>query len=205
VIVTLAFLVVEPPYIKGRAWFVSEARIIIDHEPVYVPMFDDEKSKQVTLDFALDARARWRHYCQRTFKSDLHIVLEKYGPFIDEHRLAPSTGQDSRQPEFVVFDNTNPPGLGLIVVPGNRPEGPCWFVRAVDIPAFAAEGRHTVIESVVGATPQEAAQRAFDTYGSHILFGDPDADAREEKERQEKLKQANSLPPGVIPRPGNRR
>ena len=144
--------------------------------PTQVPIWDDESGRTVDLSFALDARERWRG-----LGLNIQITLEKYGPPIDEDRGAAAPEQDLRQPQFVPFTN----GLGLISTPGNTPKGQAWFVKASDIPAFKIDGRHTAIESVSGATPIEAAQRAVDSWGQEILFRDPAQDERDEKARQE--------------------
>ncbi len=109
--------------------------------------------------------------------------------------------QDLRQPQFVPFTN----GLGLQVTPGRTPRGDAWFVRAAGIPAFAQDGRHTVIESVSGATPIEAAQRAIDSWGQEILFRDPAQDERDEKARNQvqEAQRRNQTPQNI--RPGDRR
>src|SRR5882762_7675262 len=95
-----------------RCWFVNtDTRLNKYQQPIQVPQFDDENSKQVTLEFALDARDRWR----KDFGINVQIVLEKYGPSIDEDRGTATPEQDLRRPEFVPFTN----GLGLTVTPGN--------------------------------------------------------------------------------------
>jgi hypothetical protein len=159
-------------------------------QPVQFPIFDDENSKQVDLAFALDARERWR----KDFGINVQITFEKYGPPIDEDRGAPALEQDIRQAQFVRFSN----GLGLLVTPGRRPEGPCWFVRAADIPAFADGARHTAIESLAGNTPEEAALRAVDSWSQETLFRDPAQDERDEKARRQASQQKN-FTPGLRP------
>ena len=119
-------------------------------------------------------------------------------PIDEAHGTPPE--QDLRQPQFVPFTN----GLGLIVTPGNTPKGQTWFVKASEIPAFKIDGRHTAIESVSGATPIEAAQRAVDSWGQEILFRDPAQDERDEKARQQAqvVQQRNQTPRNI--RPGDR-
>src|SRR5882724_8676095 len=168
-----------------RAWFVGTATWLNQiQQPVQVPLFDDEKSKPVSLEFALEARDRW----QRDFGIDCHIAIERDRVFIDEGRGNAAPEQDLRRPQFVKFSN----GLGIIVTPGNTPNGQTWFVKASDIPVFKIDGRHTAIESVSGDTQIEAAQKAVDTYGQQILFVDPEAIA--EKERQQVIKNKNYIP-----------
>jgi hypothetical protein len=172
-----------------RCWFAGTVtRLNRLQQPIQVPLFDDEKSKQVDLAFALDARDRWR----KDFGINVQITLEKYGPPIDEDRGAPALEQDFRRAQFVRFSN----GLGLLVTPGRRPEGPCWFVRAADIPSFADGGRHAVIESVAGTTPIEAAQRAVDSWGQQILFFDPATIVEAERQATQQKHFIPGLRPG---------
>jgi hypothetical protein len=174
-----------------RCWFTgTDTRLNQLQQLIQVPLFDDEKSKPVSLEFALEARDRWR----KDFGINCHIAIERDGAFIDEDRGAPALEQDFRRAQFVSFTN----GLGLIATPGNTPAGPCWFIKASDIPRFAQDGRYTVIESVSGATPIEAAQRAVDTYGQDVLFRDPAQDERDEKARQQASQQKN-FTPGLRP------
>jgi hypothetical protein len=195
---SLVFIVGSTPDGR-RCWCVgTNTKINRFQQPVQYPLFDDESSKQFSLEFALDARERWKN----DFGINVQITLEKYGQPIDEDRASAAPEQDRRQSEFVPFSN----GLGLKVVPGITPkQGQVWFVRAADIPAFSQDGRHTVIESVSGATPTEAAQRAVDSWGQEILFRDPAQDERDEKARQQARaeQQRNQTPRNI--RPGDRR
>jgi hypothetical protein len=168
-----------------RCWFTgTDNRLNRLQQPIQVPLFDDENSRQVDLAFALDARERWR----KDFGISVQITLEKYGPPIDEDRGIVAPEHDLRRPQFVKFSN----GLGIIVTPGNMPNGQTWFVKALDIPVFKIDGRHTAIESVSGDSQIEAAQKAVDTYGQQILFADSEAIA--EKERQQVIKNRNYIP-----------
>ena len=178
-----------------RVWFSGlDNKLDQYNRPIQVPLWENESGRQVDLAFALDARERWRSQ-----GLNVQIVLEKYGMPIDEAHGAPPE-QDLRQPQFVPFTN----GLGLIVTPGNTPKGQTWFVKASEIPAFKIDGRHTAIESVSGATPIEAAQRAVDSWGQEILFRDPAQDERDEKARQQAqvVQQRNQTPRNI--RPGDR-
>jgi hypothetical protein len=159
-----------------RCWFSGTYKDEIrNFKPLQIPQFDDVTGKEVSLEFALEARKRWRE----DFGAVVHVALEKYGPFISDDG-SQNSGDDNRTPQFVLFTN----GLGLTVTPGTRPDGRCWYVRASDIPSFKDHQRHTAIESIGGATPEKAAQRAVDSWGLEILFRDPDQDARDEAERQ---------------------
>jgi len=180
-----------------RCWFVNtDTRLNKYKQPVQFPLFDDENSRQVSLEFALDAKERWL----KEFGISCHIALEKFGNFVEEDRGTVTPEQDLRQPQFVPFTN----GLGLIVTPGNTTKGQAWFVKASDIPVFKIDGRHTAVESVSGATPIEAAQRAVDSWGQEILFRDPAQDERDEQARQQAqaAQQRNHTPRNI--RPGDR-
>lgn len=185
-----------PVYLYRLAEVSDGAR---DATPVVKPVFDDDiKFSQVWInaEFAIQARDHWR-------AKGYSVVLkdnEGNGPLFERETTEEPRYDASRSPRFVLFSN----GLGLIATPGNGPSGSTWFVRASDIPAFAAEGRHTSIESVSGETPASAAERAVALWGHHILFRDPAQDEREAKEREEKLKNAKALPSGVVLRPGDR-
>src|SRR5579862_3982382 len=182
-----------------RAWYRgTDTRFDRFGAVQQIPQFDDEKAKELKLDFAIDACKAWRSYCRSAFDSDLQIVHDKYGePFVVGESSSGTPAADVRQKHFVTFTN----GLGLYVTPGRDPQGEAWFVRACDVPLLVKDGRHTAIESASGRTPQEAAQRAVDTHGSHILFENPEVVARAEQERQ-RAEQEKSFKPGV--RPGDR-
>jgi hypothetical protein len=172
-----------------RCWFVNtDTRLNKYQQPIQVPQFDDENSKPVSLEFALDAREKWR----REFGIECHIAIERYGPFIEDGRGPQAPEQDLRQPQFVPFTND----LGLQVTPAARPTGWCWAVRSVDIPFFQQDKKYTSIETIFGDTPEAAAQRAVDLYGQEILFANPNAIA-EPAPAQKKV-----FTPGV--RPGDR-
>lgn len=185
-----------------RAWYRgTDTRLDKWGVVQQTPLFDDEKGKEVSLTFAIDASRAWRSYCRSAFDSDLQIVHEKYGQPFDIGEAPANLGADLRQKHFVTFNN----GLGLYVTPGNTPDGPAWFVKASDIPAFAQDNRHTTVESVFGGSPNEAAQRAVSLWGERVLFRDPAEIAREEQERQAAEQQKNrktypGIRPGDIPR-----
>jgi len=193
--VSLVFIVGIQPN-GQRVWFSGLKEGLDQYKrPTQAATWDDASGRQVDLAFAIDARERWRSQ-----GLNIQITVEKYGPPIDEDRGTAAPQQDLRQPQFVPFTN----GLGLIVSPGNTPKGQAWFVKASEIPAFKIDGRHTAIESVSGATPIEAAQRAVDSWGQEILFRDPAQDERDEKARQQAqvAQQRNQTPRNI--RPGDR-
>lgn len=181
-----AYLVIQLPN-GSRAWYVgSDARLNKFKEPIQVPLFDDASAKRVSLEFAIDARKKWRDYCIERHGSDLFVATEQHGTFIDFNDESLALETDRRQRTFVKFTN----GLGLYAVPGRGTHGTTWFVKPADIPSFVSDGRHTVIESVSGPTPEAAAQRAVDSWGQQILFPDPSAAKAPEQNRpvvQQKL------------------
>jgi len=195
----MAFLVIK---LKDgrRAWYRdTDTRLDKWGAVQQFPRFDDEKGKEVSVAFAIDASRAWRSFCRSAFGSDLQVVHEKYGqPFEVGDSPSAASAVDVRQKQFVRFSN----GLGLYVTPGRNAQGEAWFVRASDIPGFLKDGRHTAIESVNGKTPEEAAQRAVDSWRQHILFRNPDEIVREEQERL-RVVQEKTFAAGI--RPGDRR
>jgi len=186
-----------------RAWYRdTDTRLDKWGAVQQVPLFDDEKGKEVSIAFAIDARRAWRSYCRSAFGSDTQVVHEKYGqPFEVGESPSGTPAPDVRQKHFVTFTN----GLGLYVTPGRDPQGEAWFVRACDVPLLVKDGRHTAIESASGRTPQEAAQRAVDTHGSHILFENPEVVAERERQQQQAAQQIHTrrlagVRPGDLPR-----
>ena len=159
-----------------RAWLASVAndRDRFGQTLLKVDWDDDfRQSHTLTFEFANIVRRR----LLEEKRLDVHFALEPNGPFIDEPEPLASSSrfEDSRQEHFVALDVQ---GRGFIVVPGHHQNfGPSWFVRALDQPTLS-DRRHG-IESVHGATPQEAAVRARDTWGEQFMFQDPDAPARE--------------------------
>jgi len=160
------------------------------------------------LDDAIDQAARFspeQAVAMRTFwrEQGYSVVIEDTqarGPLFERQKAEESSSNDSRVRQFVSFTN----GLGLIVTPGNSPNGPCFYVKAGDIPSFVAASKHTAVESVSGSTAQDAAQRAVDIWGQEILFPDPEAALKAEQERQKASRQASQLQTGVRTRPGSR-
>src|ERR1051326_4339320 len=96
-----------------RAWYRdTDTRLDKWGAIQQVPLFDDEKGKEVSVAFAIDASRAWRSYCLLAFGSDLQIVHEKYGQPFEVGDSQPGTpAPDVRQKQFVPFTN----GLGLIV------------------------------------------------------------------------------------------
>lgn len=180
-----------------RCWWNGIYRdATANFKPVSIPCFDDADATLVSFEFAIEARKRWR----QDFGIVVHVALEKYGPTVSDD-ASQNSGEDTRTPQFVPFTN----GLGLFVTPGTRPDGRCWYLRSGDVPSFRDHQRHTAIESISGATPQEAAQRAVDSWGVEILFRDPNQDARDEEERKKAALEANRRQlNGVLVRPGDR-
>ncbi len=158
-------------------------------------VYTDKSSEAIlfTPEMAVHLRDKLRALGNNVF------VEDPEGNTLFERESSPPTGPDNRQPQYVTFTN----GKVLLVTPAIRPKGQCWAIRAVDIPAFRENGKHTAIESVFGSSPEEAAQKAVDIHGQQILFADPNAAARAEQERQQAEKQKNRPPVNL--RPGDRR
>lgn len=163
---------------------------------VLKPVFDDdiERSQVWTSpEFAAQARDHWR-------SRGYSVVLrdrEGNGPLFERESSQP-VGPENRQQQYVRFTN----GKVLLVTTAIRPDGKCWAVRAVDIPTFREDGKHTVLETIFGSTPEEAAQRAVDIHGQQILFADPEAASRAQQERERAAQQQQFIA-GL--RPGDRR
>ena len=195
------YLVFALPNHPGRPIYLHRTSEVSDGTrgatPVLRPVFDDDiQQSQVwtNAEFAVQARDAWR--------SKGYVVAlkdqEGNGPLLEREETEAPRYDDSRSRRFVLFTN----GLGLYAVPCNTPEGPRRSVRAIDIPSFAQDGRHTAVESVFGNTPEEVAQKVLDVYGQQILFADPEAAARAEEEKRKAAAQSKHVP-GL--RPGDRR
>src|ERR1700687_138744 len=140
------------------------------------PVFDDEIqfTTWLTSEIAVQQRDFWRERGYRV------VIEDRQGNVLFEREQSSEARyNDSQTRRFVPFTN----GLGLIVTPGNTPSGPCWFVKAEDIPAFLPNKCYTAIESVCGTTPEEGAKPAVDLWSQNILFRDPADIAREQQER----------------------
>jgi len=184
-----------PVYLNRTAEISDGTRGMV---PVLRPVFDDDiEQSQVwtNAEFAIQARDHWRGKGYSVALRD----REGNGPLFEREATEAPRYDNSRSRRFVPFTN----GLGLYAVPCNTPEGPRWSVRAIDTPWFTQDARHTAVESVFGNTPEEVAQKAADVWGQQILFRDPDADAREEQQRQLVEQENNRLPANL--RPGDRR
>lgn len=184
-----------------RGWYVgTETRLNQLQEPTQVPLFDDEKSKQVTLEFALDTRARWRDFCRQGFGSDLHIALDKYGQFVEKDYATGLTERPvEHQARFVPLTGGGVDGLGYFV--RFSPERTRWYCRAIDIPSMSAEHRDK--ETLWADSPEAVAQKILDVWGLKVAqpFDDPETFARVEQKRQQS-EQKRFYRPGI--RPGDR-
>lgn len=186
------YLIIE---VNGRrGWYWSEERVVTaSHEIVYKPLFFDDKWKPVSLDFALDARARWRQ-----MGYDVYIVRDRYDTdFVGEDYDQPSTGQDNREPVFV---HTVGGDFGYWVHAAVTPnDGRCWCLKFSN-PTLAAQ-------SVFAATPEATISKARDLGFLQIEPPQPSPiKAQQEAERRRiEQEQRNSSPVTFLIRPGDRR
>jgi hypothetical protein len=187
---------IVPGTTDKRCWYVAMKEFLDDYRrPRQQPLFDDAEAKPVEMTFAQEACRRWKE----EFGWNTFITVEKYGQPIAADG-GQSSEQDMRQPMFVPFTNN----LGLTAFPASRPSGRCWAIRAVDVPAFQQDKRFTTIETIFGQTPEDAAQRAVDSWGQEILFRDPNQDARDQQAAREAQQQkSKTYLPNI--RPGDRR
>jgi hypothetical protein len=84
------------------------------------------------------------------------------GPLFEPRAIDATPTRDDRQEMFFEpagFEQTH---IGYVVKPANLPSGPCYCVRACDIPSMAGID----IETIYGDTPTEAIERALATWGS---------------------------------------
>jgi len=184
-----------------RCWFVNtDARLNKYQQPIQVPQFDDENSKQISLEFALDARERWR----KDFGINVQITLEKYGLPFDEKDSAPLlTERPVDHPsQFVPLTGGGVGGRGYFI--HFSPERKKWYCRAIDIPSMVAEHRDR--ETLWADKPEDVANKILELWGIKIAipFDDPEAIARKDQERQQAqvAQQRNNRTPGI--RPGDR-
>jgi len=185
-------IVIRNPVWKGKWFFQRE-----NDRGIQEYVDDVSKAALFTPELGVYARDKFRNLGNDVYLED----TQSNGPLFEREKNDEARYDDSRRVRrFVVFTN----GLGLYAVPCNTPDGPRWTVRAVDVPAFAENNRHTSIESVFGNTAEEASQRATDSWGQQILFENPEAVAeRERHQKQAEQQKLNSRFAGV--RPGDRR
>lgn len=168
-----------------RCWFREEERRIINNVPVYFPIFDDEVSKEVTLQYALEVRKRWR----QNFGINCHITLERYGSFVEEDYSLPSATGDDRyaqhESRFVPLVGGGVDGLGY-TVRYNPSRG--WYCRADMVPSMA---EHRDQETLWDSTPEGVVEKILAQWGikNAVPFVDPEAARREEFERQQAAQQ----------------
>ena len=197
---SLVYLTASTPT-GARAWFVAlDSRLDKYKRPVQFPLFDDTNAKQISLEFALDARERWR----KDFGINVQITLEKYGLPFDEKGSAPLLTERSvdHPSQFVPLTGGGVDGKGYFI--HFSPERKKWYCRAIDIPSMVAEHRDR--ETLWADKPEDVANKILELWGINIAvpFDDPNAIARAEAERQQAqaAQQRNNRTPGM--RPGDR-
>jgi hypothetical protein len=180
-----------------RVWFSGlDNRLDQYKRPMQVPIWDDESGRQVDLAFAIDARDRWRGQ-----GLNIQIVLEKYGPPIDEKDSAQLLIERpvEHPSQFVPLTGGGVDGRGYFI--HFSPERKKWYCRAIDIPSMVAEHRDR--ETLWADMPEEVANKILELWGINIAVPveDPEATARAEAQRQQAAKK-KSFAPGI--RPGDR-
>ncbi len=198
---SLVYVVATTP-MGSRAWFVgTDTRLLGPHKtPVQWPIFDDEASKLVSLDFANDALPRWRDLGFRCF-----IAAEKHGPSISgtdsESALTERLAEHPAQ--FVALTGGGVDGKGYFV--RFSPERKQFYCRAIDIPSMVAEHRDR--ETLWADKPEDVVNKIIELWGINVAvpFEDPQAVVRAEQARlQEQAERKRSQTPRNI-RPGDRR
>jgi hypothetical protein len=197
---SLVYIVGNTPS-GARAWFVgTDTRILGPYKTlVQWPLFDNEASKLVSLEFANDAIPRWKDLGFQCF-----IAAEKYGPPIGGSDSAPALTErpvDHRS-QFVPLSGGGVDGRGYFI--HFSPERKKWYCRCVDIESMRAEHRDR--ETLWADKPEDVANKILELWGIKIAIpiDDPDAIARKEQERQQEraAQQRNNRTPGM--RPGDR-
>ena len=185
----------------ARAWFVgTETRLLGPYKtPVQWPLFDNEASKIVSLEFANDALTRWQDLGFRCF-----IAAEKYGPPIGGSDSAPALTErpvDHRS-QFVPLSGGAVDGKGYFI--HFSPERKKWYCRAIDIPSMVAEHRDR--ETLWADKPEDVANKILELWGVKIAIPveDPEAIEREQFARQQEqtAQKRNQTPRNI--RPGDR-
>jgi hypothetical protein len=183
-----------------RIWFSGlDNRLDQDKRPIQVPLWDNESGRQVDLSFAIDARERWRSQ-----GLNVQIVLEKYGPPIDEKGLSstPIERPVEHPSQFVPLRGGGVDGKGYFI--HFSPERKKWYCRAIDIPSMIAEHRDR--ETLWADSPQDVANKIIELWGIKIAVpvDDPEAIEREQFARQQEqaAQKRNQTPRNI--RPGDR-
>jgi len=183
-----------------RVWFSGLKEGLDQYKrPTQAPIWDDESGRTVELAFALDAREKWRSQ-----GLNVQIVLEKYGPPIDEKGspYAPTERLAELPVQFVALTGGGVDGKGYFV--RFSPERNQFYCRAIDVPSMIAEHRDR--ETLWADKPEDVANKILELWGINVAVpsDDPDAIARKEQERQQEraAQQRNNRTPGM--RPGDR-
>ena len=196
---SLVFIVGTTPT-GVRAWFVgTDTRLLGPHKtPVQWPLFDNEASKLVSLEFANDALPCWKDLGFRCF-----IAAEKYGPPISGSDSEPALIErpTDHPSQFVPLTGGGVDGKGYFI--HFSPERKKWYCRAVDVPSMIAEHRDR--ETLWADSPQDAANKIIELWTIKIAvpFDDPEAIEREQfAHQQEQAAQKRNHTPNI--RPGDR-
>ena len=198
------YLVFSLPNHPGVPVYLHRAAEVSDGTrgvaPTLKPVFDDDiQQSQVwtNSEFAVQARDHWRRQGHTVVLKD----REGNGPLFEGRNHTDSlTERPVQHPvRFVQLQGGGVDGRGYHI--RFSPERRQWYCRSIDIPSMLAE--HKDKETLWADSPEAVAQKILDVWGLKIAqpFDDPEAVARQERERQH-AEQKRFYRPGL--RPGNR-
>jgi hypothetical protein len=168
--------------------------------PQTAPVFNDEIqfTTWLTPEIAVQQRDHWRRQGYTVVIKD----REDNGPLFEGRDRTGSLTERTvhHSSRFVALTGGGADGLGYFV--RFSPERRQWYCRSIDIPSMLAE--HKDKETLWADSPEAVAQKILDVWGLKIAqpFDDPEAVARQERERQQAVQQKTFMP-GI--RPGDRR
>ena len=187
-----------PVYLHRTAEVSDGTRGMI---PTTKPVFDDDIQQSqfwTNVEFAVQARDYWRGQDYSVFLKD----QAGNGPMFEgrNHTNSPIERPVQHESRFVPLVGGGVDGRGYFV--RFSPERKQFYCRADMVPSMLAE--HKDKESLWGDSPEAVAQKILDVWGMKIAqpFDDPEAVARQERERQQAAQQKTFVP-GI--RPGDRR
>ena len=153
----------ELPNDRGRYWFERDSEDIIKETGTrtrHSKLTDDvRRAHRFTPDSAVAFRDRFR---LENPNCRVYIEDPTGTPVFERDPIAPPSPEDERKTSWYSPDDL--PGLGWIITPGFRPEGPVWYVRPCDVPSLS--DRVGAVESVFASTPAGAVERARALWGS---------------------------------------
>jgi hypothetical protein len=183
-----------------RCWFSGTYKDEIrNFKPIQIPQFDDETGKEVSLEFAVAARKRWKE----DFGITVSIAIEKYGQPIPTDDQQPLSERPADHPSrFVPLVGGGVDGLGYFV--RFSPERREWYCRADMIESMLTQHRDR--ETLWARTPEEVVTKILDQWTLKIAVPveDPQAAVRaEEQRKQQTLEAQRRKSGGALIRPGD--